>query len=158
MSWCLTVWIGCSVYVTALHKRGTKLWWIPINWSWQVHGCLLQNCQAFCSCLTVFTGYNVLIKALHEKGPQLQWKPINWSWQVHGSLQCLLIIVQAKYGLIKWALIEYDLIMNWMILIFNPRPLRPKGYCRHLRLSVCPSVCLSVCPSVCLFPSPLLTQ
>ena len=28
--------------------------------------------------------------------------------------------------------------------IFNPRPLRPKGYCRHLRLSVCPSVCLSV--------------
>ena len=38
--------------------------------------------------------------------------------------------------------------------IFNPRPLRPKGYCRHLRLSVCPSVRLSVC----LFPSSLLTQ
>ena len=33
--------------------------------------------------------------------------------------------------------------------IFNPRPLRPKGYCRHLRLSVCPSVHLSVCLSVC---------
>ena len=33
--------------------------------------------------------------------------------------------------------------------VFNPRPLRPKGYCRHLRLSVCPSVCLSVCLSVC---------
>ena len=28
--------------------------------------------------------------------------------------------------------------------LINPRPLRPKGYCRHLRLSVCPSVCLSV--------------
>ena len=37
----------------------------------------------------------------------------------------------------------------WYIF-FNPRPLRPKGYCRHLRLSVCPSVCL--------FPSSLLTQ
>ena len=32
-----------------------------------------------------------------------------------------------------------------MKTVFNPRPLRPKGYCRHLRLSVCPSVCLSVC-------------
>ena len=45
----------------------------------------------------------------------------------------------------------------------NSRPLRPKGYCRHLRLSVCPSVRLSVfrlsvCLSVCLFPSSLLTQ
>ena len=29
-------------------------------------------------------------------------------------------------------------------IVFNPRPLRPKGYCRHLRLSVCPSVCLPV--------------
>ena len=29
---------------------------------------------------------------------------------------------------------------KWMKIIFNPRPLRPKGYCRHLRLSVCPSV------------------
>ena len=29
-------------------------------------------------------------------------------------------------------------------VFINPRPLRPKGYCRHLRLSVCPSVCLSV--------------
>ena len=38
--------------------------------------------------------------------------------------------------------------------VFNPRPLRPKGYYRHLRLSVCPSVRLSVC----LFPSSLLTQ
>ena len=38
--------------------------------------------------------------------------------------------------------------------VFNPRPLRPKGYCRHLRLFVClsvrPSVRLSVRPSVCL--------
>ena len=40
------------------------------------------------------------------------------------------------------------------VWFFNPRPLRPKGYCRHLRLSVCPSVRLSVC----LFPSSLLTQ
>ena len=30
-----------------------------------------------------------------------------------------------------------------VLYVFNPRPLRPKGYCRHLRLSVCPSVCLS---------------
>ena len=29
-------------------------------------------------------------------------------------------------------------------MIFNPPPFWPKGYCRHLRLSVCPSVCLSV--------------
>ena len=29
-------------------------------------------------------------------------------------------------------------------LIFNPRPLRPKGCCRHLRLSLCPSVCVSI--------------
>ena len=29
--------------------------------------------------------------------------------------------------------------------VFNPRPLPPKGYCRHLmRLSVRPSACLSV--------------
>ena len=28
--------------------------------------------------------------------------------------------------------------------LFKPRPLRPKGYCHHLRLSVCPYVCLSV--------------
>ena len=35
-------------------------------------------------------------------------------------------------------------------VIFNPRSLRPKGYCHHPRLSVCPSVCL--------FPSSLLTQ
>ena len=31
-----------------------------------------------------------------------------------------------------------------LIDFINPRPLRMKGYCRHLRLSVCPSVCLSV--------------
>ena len=30
------------------------------------------------------------------------------------------------------------------IVIVNPQPLQPKGYCRHLRLSVCPSVCPSV--------------
>ena len=35
-------------------------------------------------------------------------------------------------------------------MVFNPQPLWPKGYCRHLRLSVCPSVRLSVCLSVCL--------
>ena len=37
-------------------------------------------------------------------------------------------------------------LMQHLLWIFNPRPLRPKGYCRHLRLSVCPSVLLSVCP------------
>ena len=36
------------------------------------------------------------------------------------------------------------------VSFFNPRPLRLKGYCRHVRLSVCLSVCL--------FPSSLLTQ
>ena len=36
---------------------------------------------------------------------------------------------------------------NWH-WIFNPRPLRPKGYCRHLHLSVCLFVCLSVCPII----------
>ena len=30
-------------------------------------------------------------------------------------------------------------------VIFNPRSLRPKGYCHHPRLSVCPSVRLSAC-------------
>ena len=33
---------------------------------------------------------------------------------------------------------------------FYPSALRPEGYCRCLRPSVCLSVCLSVCPSVCL--------
>ena len=41
------------------------------------------------------------------------------------------------------------LCCHWLMMLFNPRPLGPKGYCRHLRLSVRPSVCLSVCPSVC---------
>ena len=31
----------------------------------------------------------------------------------------------------------HDTTLKW---VFNPRPLRPKGYCRHLRLSVCLSV------------------
>ena len=35
--------------------------------------------------------------------------------------------------------------------VFNPRSLRPKGYCRHLMR-------LSARLSVCLFPSSLLTQ
>ena len=35
-----------------------------------------------------------------------------------------------------------------LFVVFNPRPLRPQGYCRHLRLSVCLSVRLPVCLSV----------
>ena len=31
----------------------------------------------------------------------------------------------------------------------TPRPIRPEGYCRRLRLSVCPSVRPSVCDALC---------
>ena len=41
-------------------------------------------------------------------------------------------------------------VMTTSDAAFYPSALRPEGYCRCLRPSVCLSVCPSVCPSVCL--------
>ena len=73
--------------------------------------------------------------------------PCTWSFEVVPS--CLMLLDQSLCCIQNriWCNIPCDKIES---SVFNPRPLRPKGYCRHLRLSVCPSVRLSVCPSVCL--------
>ena len=70
-----------------------------------------------------------------------------WLLEFH-MLQGTWVIVMAVIfhmlqgtWVIVMAVIFHMLQGTWVI---NPRPLRPKGYCRHLRLSVCPSVCLSV--------------
>ena len=70
--------------------------------------------------------------------------PYHWCMYASAGLCVLMFVVP----------IQISMIFHLNPPVFNPRPLRPKGYCRHLRLSVCPSVCLSVC----LFPSSLLTQ
>ena len=59
----------------------------------------------------------------HCNGSEYQW-PCRW--------------------LCRWRFYYMCMYHHQLNTVFNPRPLRPKGYCRHLRLSVCPSVCLSV--------------
>ena len=89
------------------------------------------------------------------------WPPFSGLWKV-----CLVStpILEQKRGKCHILTPIFKNLAKCIVSIsfFNPRPLRPKGYCRHLRLSVCPSVRPSVCPSVrlsvCLFPSSLLTQ
>ena len=80
----------------------------------------------------------------------------------HWTLGDVAVILSLPYSQGNWPLANAPITprreviihcLNWWlpsrpswvkILVFNPRPLWPKGYCHHLRLSVCPSLCLSV--------------
>ena len=110
--------------------------------------------------------YQCILKQLVMDTAPLNRIVLNWWWcetseQLARSFQMTIILWFSHICLWLWLHLEYItpyclVIFNklfisldiWSI-IFNPRPLRPKGYCRHLRLSVCPSVRLSVCLSVC---------
>ena len=53
------------------------------------------------------------------------------------------IICRAWVCFFRQELTDIKTCVNNYIRFFNSQPLRLKGYCRHLRLSVCMCVCLS---------------
>ena len=81
---------------------------------------------------------------------EFQWHLIHSTFVLCAKLWYDLIIdfhVRTKWGYrIMIQIYPNDGCPSISKYFFNPRPLRPKGYCRHLHLSVC------------LFPSSLLTQ
>ena len=118
-----------------------------------------------CSFLLLISSWTKLVSNCIEPEVELSWFSRCCIWFSRISI-CLFIFFLnlAPYFMdllllsLLHPIIDLDLhlylLSQYLLLFFNPRPLRPKGYCRHLRLSVCPSVRLSVC----LFPSSLLTQ
>ena len=70
------------------------------------------------------------------------------------SLKCLACHVKLAQFDRRWRNILYKVSISFALYYFYPSALRPEGYCRCLRPSVCLSVCPSVCLSVCLSVRP----
>ena len=79
--------------------------------------------------------------------PMLTWftsaYALNRPGRFHGSI---LLCMQHFIGNMFTArALSYSLALSMFATVFNPSTLRPKGYCRFRRLSICPSVRLSEC-------------
>ena len=121
--------VGCTVVLTLPHG------------AWQIGPPSIRS---------MWNSYN-----FQPFGPRM-----GYSFTDLGAKECCrslndLFIIYSTFALLKmgffcltfqepeWGyMISVKHVIIWKV--FNPRPLRLKGYCRHLRLSVCPSVCLSV--------------
>ena len=105
-------------------------------------------------CLGTPTQVINLIDSMHSWN--VPWARLDPGWDPHREITPEQTPILSRRWLknsiiyiIDWVIDNFTLSCNrgagqTPVPVFNPRPLRLKGYYRHLRLSVCPSVCLSV--------------
>ena len=105
---------------------------------------IVTNCSTICAFIL---GFNVKCHVHgNMHGLHLHYRKYKLLMGRNGILNLFCDEIITKY------LISKKKEVSWKCspINFYPSALRPEGYCRCLRPSVCLSVCLSVCPSVCL--------